>query len=264
MDWEAAGSLTLIGTLAAVKVMFILWLVQWRIGNAGIVDVGWAAVLGSLAVVYAVGGTGWPARRVLLAVLGGLWGYRLAWHLLRDRVWKQPEEGRYVTLRAKWSDAGFLVFFEAQAISTVVLAVPFLVVALDPRPAWGGTDVAGAVLVLVGWTGESLADRQLARWKADPAHRGRTCRAGLWRYSRHPNYFFEWVIWCGFAVFALGHAPWGWVGVLSPAILLYLILKVTGIPPTEAQALRSRGEDYRRYQRTTSAFFPWFPNEDAA
>ena len=98
------------------------------------------------------------------------------------------------------------------------------------------------------------------KFKEDPANRGKTCRAGLWRYSRHPNYFFEWVLWCGMATLALG-TPLGWLAYLSPALILYFILKITGIPPTEAQSLKSRGDDYRRYQQETSAFFPWFPKE---
>ena len=104
----------------------------------------------------------------------------------------------------------------------------------------------------------SLADRQLSAFKADPANRGRTCRQGLWRWSRHPNYFFEWVHWLAYVPLAWGSSWWP-ATLLAPAIMLYLVTKVTGIPPTEAQSLRSRGEDYADYQRTTSAFFPWPP-----
>ncbi len=110
--------------------------------------------------------------------------------------------------------------------------------------------------------GESLADRQLAAWRSDPDNRGRTCRAGLWRYSRHPNYFCEWLIWCAFATIASA-APLGWLAWMAPGVMLFLILKVTGIPPTEARALRSRGDDYRRYQQSTSAFFPWPPKQES-
>ena len=118
----------------------------------------------------------------------------------------------------------------------------------------GPADVMGVI-------GETVADRQLLAFKRDPAHRGRTCRAGLWRYSRHPNYFFEWVLWCGFGAFGLT-GPLGWLGLAAPFLILFTILFETGIPPTEAQALASRGEDYRRYQRTTRAFVPWPPPPD--
>jgi len=141
------------------------------------------------------------------------------------------------------------------------LALPFLLACGSAAPL-GALDAAGVALWFVGLAGESLADRQLAAFKSRSQNRGRTCREGLWSVSRHPNYFFQWLLWCAYALFALG-APFGWLGLASPAVMLALILFVTGIPPTEEQALRSRGEDYRDYQRTTSAFVPWFPGHGA-
>ena len=123
-------------------------------------------------------------------------------------------------------------------------------------------DGLGVAIWAIGVAGEAVADAQLARFRADPGHRGRTCRAGLWRYSRHPNYFFEWLTWWAYVAIAWG-APHGWVALFGPAVMLLFLFKVTGIPYTEAQALRSRGDDYRAYQRTTSAFVPWFPRADA-
>jgi steroid 5-alpha reductase family enzyme len=112
-------------------------------------------------------------------------------------------------------------------------------------------------LWLIGIAGESVADYQLKQFKADPANKGKTCDAGLWNYSRHPNYFFEWLIWVSYFVFALG-SPFGWVSLIAPLLMIYFLLKVTGIPATEEQALKTKGEAYRRYQQTTSAFIPWF------
>lgn len=264
MSWSEAWPMVVPAAAVACLFMAGLWLVQLRTRNAGIVDFGWAVVLGSLALFYAVKGPGWEVRRGLTAAVGGLWGYRLALHLWRGRVWKQPEEGRYMTLRRQWAsplDLSFLVFFEAQAVLAVILSLPFLLAVFNRTPDWMWSDVLGMLVWTVGWVGESIADRQLEKWKADPSNRGRTCRRGLWKFSRHPNYFFEWIIWCGFAVLASG-TPGGWIAFLSPLALLVLILRVTGIPPTEAQALKSRGEDYRKYQRTTSAFFPWFPRKE--
>ena len=105
---------------------------------------------------------------------------------------------------------------------------------------------------------EAVADWQLARFQRVPSLRGQVMDRGLWRYSRHPNYFFEWSAWLGFALLATS-TPYGWIAWFAPAVMLYLLFKVTGIPATEAQALRSRGADYREYQRTTSVFVPWFP-----
>ena len=120
----------------------------------------------------------------------------------------------------------------------------------------------GLALWATALAGEVLADRQLARFRGAPGNRGKTCRAGLWRYSRHPNYFFEWLIWCAYSLMTLP-APYGWIGLANPLLMLFLILKVTGIPANEARALQTRGEDYRRYQRSTSAFVPWFPKKES-
>jgi steroid 5-alpha reductase family enzyme len=136
------------------------------------------------------------------------------------------------------------------------LALPFYLMALNPEPRLLPIEYAGAAVWLIGIIGESVADRQLKRFKDDPANKGRTCQAGLWSLSRHPNYFFEWIIWVGYGIAALG-SPFGWLGLCSPVVMLYVLVFVTGIPLTEEQALRSRS-DYREYQRTTSPFIPWF------
>jgi steroid 5-alpha reductase family enzyme len=173
------------------------------------------------------------------------------------------EDGRYRAMRTRWA-ANFMVemfkFFQLQAVSVVFLGAAFLAVSLNPAPALHPFELAGAALWLLALSGEALADAQLAAFKRHPANRGRVCDAGLWRYSRHPNYFFEWLVWVAFFVFALG-SPWGWIGIIGPASILYLLLRVTGIPMNEEQNLRSRGDAYRRYQQTTSAFVPWFPKQ---
>lgn len=258
--------LVLYVAIGAAAMMAALHGLQRRIGNAGVVDVGWAFGLGAAAIVYAVFADGEPARRVMLGVIGGVWGWRLAWHLLTDRVLGGAEEdGRYAALREVWGgsfQAKLFWFFQAQALLIVILSAPFVLAATDARPWPSVFDITGGALWLLGVAGESIADYQLKRFKRRTDSRGKTCREGLWRYSRHPNYFFEWMIWLGFGVFALG-AEFGWVGLLAPTLMLLLIVKVTGIPPTEARALRSRGDDYRRYQRETSAFVPWFPKKGA-
>jgi steroid 5-alpha reductase family enzyme len=139
-----------------------------------------------------------------------------------------------------------------------VLAGPFFVAAADPSPTLHPLLILGAALAFASVIGEGVADAQLRRFKADPANRGTVCRVGLWSWSRHPNYFFDWLVWCAFVLLALG-SPWGWVTIVSPALMLYFLLRVTGIPATEAHALRSRGAAYARYQREVSAFIPWPP-----
>jgi steroid 5-alpha reductase family enzyme len=239
----------------------VLWLIHFPIRNAAIVDFGWGFNLALLGVGYAVLGGGFGLRAAMLGVMTGVWGVRLALYLLLTRIVGHPEEGRYQELRRQWKTnlgAKFLVFFEFQAILCVVLAIPFLAAAVNREPEIHWLELVAAGLWFVAVIGEISADSQLSRFKRDASNRGRTCQVGLWRYSRHPNYFFEWLIWVSFALFATA-SPYGYIGWISPALILYFLLRVTGIPATEAQALRSRGDEYRRYQKSTSAFVPWFP-----
>ena len=252
------GSLGLLWLLAAA-VMFCGWLWQRRHHNAGIADVLWSALLAAAAWLLAANGTGASAPRILLAVLGGGWAVRLVMHLAL-RVRREREDGRYQALRARWGgdERRWLLFFQLQALSVPLFALPFVPVAANAHPAAGGL-LAGALIWLVGVLGESLADRQLARFRAAPGHRGRTCRSGLWRYSRHPNYFFEWLHWFAYVAWSAGSplAPLAWLG---PLVMFVFLRFVSGVPWAEQQALRARGEDYRDYQRSTPIFFPWFPH----
>jgi steroid 5-alpha reductase family enzyme len=249
-----------IGAAAASTMMVVLWLVQVRIGDATHVDVGWAYGVGGLAVLDSALGDGGTSQRLLVALLAGTWSLRLGTYLVVNRLVGKPEDGRYRELRRRWApheQRRFYVFFQAQAGFVTVFSLPFAFVAVDDGTvswlAW-----VGAGLAIVAIAGEVIADRQLAAWRANPANKGKTCRAGLWNLSRHPNYFFEWLHWVGWGVIALG-SPTGWVALIVPAFLLLLLFRVTGIPETEAQALRSRGDDYRTYQDEVSIFVPWFP-----
>ncbi|MFB6260825.1 MAG: DUF1295 domain-containing protein, partial [Thiohalorhabdaceae bacterium] len=181
------------GWLAIAVVMAALWYGQWRSRNAGIVDVAWAAGVALLALAYTVAGeAGDPARRILIAVMAGGWGLRLAGHLAR-RVRAEAEDGRYRVLREAWGSRTqpyMFLFFQIQALWAVMFSVPILVAASNPAPGPAWYDWLGVAIWALALGGESLADRQLARFRRDPANRGHVCRKGLWRYSRHPNYFF--------------------------------------------------------------------------
>ena len=263
--WEQLG---IIGAGGAA-VMLTGYLVQRRTKDAGTVDALWALSLASAAVFAAITGAGDPARRVLMGAMVGLWGLRLGLHVLTDRVLKSGEDGRYAEMRERYgakAQVFFMAVFATNAVLIVLLSAVFVIACADGRAvgaaALGVWQYVGAALWVVGIGGEWIADRQLLEFKRDAGNKGRVCEIGLWRYSRHPNYFFEWVIWCGFAAAAVT-GPYGWVAVLAPLLMLGLITKVTGIPPTEARSLRSRPEAYRRYQKTTSAFVPWFRKESA-
>ncbi|HVT04889.1 MAG TPA: DUF1295 domain-containing protein, partial [Thermoanaerobaculia bacterium] len=239
--------------------MAFIWWLSERIHNAGIVDICWSAWFSLLAILYAALSDGALSRRILIAVIVSIWSLRLALHLLRRVSKEHPKEDkRYTTLRQEWkpNDARkMLIFFQQQGISNVLLSIPFAIVALDRNPEINAITIAGVVVWCIGVLGESLADRQLSHFKHDPLNKGRTCQVGLWSWSRHPNYFFEWTIWCGFYWIACG-SPWGWTTIYCPVGMLYLLLKVTGVPMAEEQSLASRGDEYRQYQKTTNKFFP--------
>ena len=255
-----------IGAAILAVMMFLIWLISLRLHNAGIVDVGWCLGLVILSAWYAWQGPGSGSRKWIMAAMVTFWGLRLAWHLTR-RIASEPEDGRYQQIRRDWQGKNiplrFLMFFEFQALLDVLLSLPVLLAALNPDPYLSVLEYAGIGLWFVAVFGESIADAQLATFKRDRANRGKVCQSGLWRYSRHPNYFFEWFIWVAWMVYALA-SPWGWLSVVCPALMLFFLFRVTGIPATEAQALRSRGEQYSRYQQTTSAFVPWFPKSQPA
>lgn len=250
-------SLEALGVLCAL--FAVAFMLARAINNYGIVDIVWSYSFALLAVAYAFLGEGFTVRRAMIAAMAVVWSARLGTHLLVRIARKHPEEdGRYRQLRKDWG-ARFVPrmagFFQLQAFSVVFLGVPFLAACSNPDTAIGPLEWSAAALWSVSISGEALADAQLSSFKRDRANAGKVCDVGLWRYSRHPNYFFEWLIWVSYFLFGLA-SPWGCLGILSPACILYLLLRVTGIPATEEQSVRSKGEAYLRYQERTSAFVP--------
>jgi len=251
----------LIGFSICLVFMLGLWLWQRSSGRADYVDVAWAGLIGFLAVLYAVLGDGSIEKRLLAAVVAGTWSYRLTSHLWRRLNGHDDEDGRYQAMREHFGDkqqAFFFGFFMLQGFVAWLFALPAWVVANDPAAGLSLWLWIGVAFWLVSLAGESIADRQLDAFKADPDNKGKVCKVGLWRYSRHPNYFFEWLHWFAYPFIALG-APNQWLSWLGPVLMFAFLYRVTGIPYTEKQSLKSRGDAYREYQRTTSAFFPWPP-----
>ncbi len=252
----------LLGAFATSLVMCGAWLWQRTGGKAGVVDVAWTFSVGLLAIAYV---TWWAdgllIRRVLLGVLAGLWSLRLGLHLL-PRLFHAREDERYRRMReswGRWAQLRIFLFYQSQAVAAPLFGLPMLVGGKSSTEL-NGCDALGVAIWCFAIFGEWQADRQLAGFKAKPESRGRVCQVGWWRFSRHPNYFFEWLHWCSYVPLAL-FAPWGWLALIAPAAMYYFLNFVTGIPPTEAQAVASRGEAYRDYQRTTSPFFPWPPRD---
>lgn len=248
----------------SLGLMTIAWFVYLFQRKANVVDVAWPAAFLATAWAYLIIGDGDALKRWAITLMVTVWAVRLGKHLF-DRFLAFPEDPRYVDLRRSWngdkSNFLFLMMFLFQGTLVVILSLPFFIVSYASTPVWKGWEVFGFLIWALGLAGEALADRQLANFRSDLSNRGKVCREGLWYYSRHPNYFFEWVVWIGFFLFAFS-SPGGWFAIISPVLMFALLTQVSGVPLNEAQALDTKGDDYREYQRTTQPFFPWFPLKD--
>ena len=260
---NALDPLTALAVVYAVMagLMLVLWLMDRWTRNASVADVVWCIGLVSAVAWYAWSITGELERKILLVLMAALYGLRLGLYILLNRVIGKDEDGRYQHLRRKWGSNERIVifgYFQLQAASLALFSLPFLVVMQKVSPAFSLWELAGFLVWIAAVVGEGIADWQLAQFRSKSCHRNRVCRDGFWRYSRHPNYFFEWLHWWAYVVMGVNQPGWllTWIGPVGMGLAL---LKFTGIPWTERQALASRGEDYREYQRTTSSFIPWFP-----
>jgi steroid 5-alpha reductase family enzyme len=226
---DAAGDFATVAAFSSVA-MICTWLWQKRTKNAGFVDIMWACCLAFAALFYGATGQGALLPRMLVGLLGAIWGFRLANHLLA-RVLSEKEDGRYAYLRKHWkgNQWKFFLFFQGQVLLVLLFSVPFYVAAQNPEANFTFWNIAGVLVWIIAIAGESIADRQLARFRQDQNNRGKTCREGFWRYSRHPNYFFEWLHWFSYCLFAVGttHLAWAFIG---PVTMLVTLCWVTGIP----------------------------------
>jgi steroid 5-alpha reductase family enzyme len=249
----------LLGWMVLAVIMALLWLVQFKTKNAGIVDVAWAFGTGILGVWFALAGhEGDATRGLVVALLVGIWGARLGFHLA-SRVMRESEDGRYRHLRTalgRWTQPVMFLFFQIQALWGLMFAMPMWAAVQSPHPTLAWNDWLGIAIWIVAFSGELIADRQLDGFRSDPRNRGKVCQVGLWRYSRHPNYFFEWLHWWAYVLIGLG-SPWWWITIAGVIVMYVFLTRITGIPYTEEQAIRSRGDAYRRYQETTNVFFPF-------
>ena len=257
--------LFVIGAIGISLIMALAWFIQRQAKNAGWVDVVWSIGTGLLGIFFALApisaGDGLNQRQIIIAVLAGLWALRLAWDLGR-RVAHGPEDVRYADLRKSWGarfQQRLFGFLQIQALASLFLGLSILLAARNPNPAIGPGDLAGIAILLIAVIGEAVGDRQLRRFKAHPEHHGKICDVGLWGLSRHPNYFFEWLGWLAYPLMAIhvdGTYPLGWLALIGPALMYWLLNYVSGIPLLEKQMLLSRGAAYRDYQQRINAFFP--------
>ncbi len=244
---------------AALLLMAVFWLTSCKIRKDSIIDIGWALAIVLCSAIYCARASGFILRKTLIFSLVLLWAGRLCLHLYKRLSRDKKEDPRYERLRKEWGTRAalnFFLLFEFQAVLAVVLSVPFLIIVFNKTPHIFPLEFLGTLICGAGLWGEHTADSQLKNFKSNPLNKGKVCQDGLWYYSRHPNYFFEWLIWVGYFIFALD-SPYGWIGIISPLLMFYFLVYVTGVPFAEAQALISKGEAYRRYQETTSFFVPW-------
>ncbi len=249
--------LLVIGESVLLALFSLMWVIQLKTKNAGIVDVVWSASFPLLGLIYFINVDGYLPRQLLVIATVAIWGLRLASYLFIRTV-GHGEDIRYTTLRKSWGEKQnikMLRFFIFQAILAVALSLPFAQIMVNSDPGIKWVEFLGAGVWFVGVIGESAADYQLKRFKANTSNKGKICQTGLWFYSRHPNYFFEWLIWMAYFIIALG-SPWGFLSIICPLSILYFLLNVTGIPYTETQMIKSRGQAYIDYQKTTSSFIP--------
>ena len=249
-----------VAAIVLAIVFALVWAISVRVRNYGFLDAIWSLSVAIVSPLYAVLGTGDITRRWAFAAVGSIWSLRLGLFVLTRVIKHHPQEdARYRTLREKWpTPARFLLFFELQAFIAVVFSTPFLLASINQSPRMAPLEIAGLALAALATAGEYLADWQAQRFKRTTKDKKAVNDVGLWRYSRHPNYFFESLVWWGFFIAALPF-PYGWLTIVCPLMMLYLLLNVTGIPLTEKHSLQNRGEVYRQYQNRTSRFIPWFP-----
>jgi steroid 5-alpha reductase family enzyme len=243
--------------------MTVVWFLSLALRDASIVDVFWGLGFVGIAILGVLVGNGLESRRVFLMVLIGLWGIRLATYIA-IRNHGAGEDPRYVRMRERAGAAfwwvSYLKVFLLQGAIMWIVALPLMGIGGSETPGFPTvTDVIGAGLWAVGLFFEAIGDIQLRRFKADPANSGKVMDSGLWRYTRHPNYFGDAAMWWGIGIIALP-VSWGWATLIGPALMTFFLMKVSGVALLE-KSLQTTKPKYADYVRRTSAFFPRPPKD---
>lgn len=249
--------------ILALAFMFSIWLLSLVKKDASLADIFWGVGFILIAWLTFILADGYQWRKLLIVSLTTIWGLRLAIHIL-VRNWGKGEDPRYGAMRAKQGEKFWLIslftVFGLQAILLWIISLVLQIGQISAVPArLGWLDGLGAFLWAIGFIFESVGDWQLARFKTNPLNKGKVMKKGLWAYTRHPNYFGESLIWWGLFFIALT-TPQGLWTVISPLVITFLLLKVSGITLLEETIIETRPE-YRDYIKTTNAFIPWFPKE---
>jgi len=252
--------------LGVFAAMVVVMVAAWGFGLAqkdgGWTDVFWTwgtTVTLAAAALCPQPGTEIAARQWLVAGFMVVWGLRLGLYIT-PRVMSHPEDVRYAAFRDQWGKdypRNMLFVTLPQAPATALLAFSVVLAARAPQPDLGPRDALAVLIFLLAVVGEYVSDNQMKAFRADPANKGQVMDRGLWGWSRHPNYFFQWLGWCAYPVIALDPAqPVTWLSLAAPAVMFGLLRYVSGVPPLEEAMLKTRGDLFRKYQARVSAFFP--------
>jgi steroid 5-alpha reductase family enzyme len=254
------GPVLALSAVAVAALMLVVWAFSVRLHDASIVDPVWGPAFVVVALVAALAGGGDPARRWLLLAMTGAWGLRLGAHLTRRKLVEREEDRRYAAMRERQGERFTLwslwAVFGTQGLLVVLVSLPIQAAAERPA-ALGASVIPGVVIFLVGLAFEAIGDEQLRRFKAAPGNRGKVMDHGLWRYTRHPNYFGDACVWWGLWLVALpgGGVWWTFVG---PAIMTLFLVRISGKAMLEREIGKRRPE-YAEYIKRTSGFFPLPP-----
>jgi steroid 5-alpha reductase family enzyme len=256
--------LLIVSAFALAVVMTAAWALAILTGKSGWIDTIWSFSVGGFGAVAALAPIpygGPSARQWIVAALAALWSLRLGLHIAQ-RTLSGGDDPRYAQLRKEWGEnyrSRLFWFVQIQVAAALPLVLSIAVAAHEPSPDLKFSDWLGVATLLIAILGESIADWQLKTFASNPANKRRICDVGLWSFSRHPNFFFEWLGWIAYPLIAIklnNSYPQGWVALAGPVLMYWLLVQVSGIPPLEAHMLRSRGEAFRSYQARVNAFWP--------
>lgn len=234
------------------------WAIQRATGLSGWIDTIWSFAVGIGGMLAALFAHGNFERRVVVLIIIVVWALRLGSHI-GARTRGGGEDPRYAKFIEEWGESAawrLFLFLQIQALAAFILVLAVYLAATNDAPYLRLWDGLGILVAIVALGGEAISDRQLARFRKSPLAKTEVCETGFWRYSRHPNYFFEWLFWCSWPLFALSVPIWSWLSLLAPALIYWLLVHVSGVPPLEEHMLRSRGEKFRALQKRVNAFFP--------
>ncbi|MBJ6135591.1 DUF1295 domain-containing protein [Ochrobactrum sp. Q0168] len=239
-------------------IMAFAWALERGTGRSGWIDAIWSYSVGVGSVIAVVFADATWQRRSAILILILVWSLRLGFHIAK-RSARHGEDPRYATLIKEWGEnaaSRLFWFLQIQALAAFILVLAVYLATVSRPGFLYSWDIIAIGVIVIALAGEALSDAQLAQFRKRPEAKTEICETGLWAYSRHPNYFFEWLFWCVWPLLGITTSPWSWLSLLAPIQMYWLLVHVSGIPPLEEHMLKSRGEKFRALQRRVNAFFP--------